>query len=71
MCDAFGNPFRIDYGTGHETNFAIFGLCLFKLRLLDENDLSCFVLRSFTLYIEVMRKLQNVYYLEPAGSHGM
>ena len=24
--DAFGNATRIDYGTGHETNFAIF-LC--------------------------------------------
>ena len=70
LCDSFGNPLRIDYGTGHETNFAIFGLCLFKLRLLAETDLSSFVLRSFASYIEVMRKLQGVYYLEPAGSHG-
>lgn len=71
ICDSFGNELRIDYGTGHETNFAIFGLCLFKLRLLSEADLSSFVLSSFTIYIQVMRKLQSVYYLEPAGSHGV
>lgn len=94
LCDAFGNPLRIDYGTGghpsllvqrfsslltincqtntgHETNFAIFGLCLFKLRLMSECDLGSFVLKSFTGYVKVMRKLQSVYFLEPAGSHGV
>lgn len=71
LCDSFGNPLRIDYGTGHETNFAIFGLCLFKLRLLKEADLRTFVLESFTRYVQVMRKLQSVYFLEPAGSHGV
>ena len=70
MCDSFGNPLRIDYGTGHENNFAILALCLFKLRLLQEEDLKCFVLSTFPTYIQVMRKIQSVYYLEPAGSHG-
>lgn len=71
VCDSFGNEHRIDYGTGHETNFAIFALCLFKLGLLTNNDLSNFVLRTFPNYIQVMRKLQSVYVLEPAGSHGV
>ena len=30
---------RIDYGTGHELNFVVFLLCLFKLHLLNHEDL--------------------------------
>lgn len=29
LCDAFGNPTRIDYGTGHETTFIVF-LCAWR-----------------------------------------
>ena len=29
--DSFGNPTRIDYGTGHETNFCVLLYCLARL----------------------------------------
>lgn len=32
---SFGNPTRLDYGTGHETSFVIMLACLRKLKLLD------------------------------------
>lgn len=69
--DSFGNERRIDYGTGHETNLFLFFLCLMKLRILTEADLPALVLRVFVTYIQLMRRLQNTYYLEPAGSHGV
>jgi hypothetical protein len=71
LSDSFGNERRIDYGTGHETNLAIFFLCLLKLGLVTESDLSSLILRGFTSYIKTMRKLQRTYMLEPAGSHGV
>ena len=36
--EAFGNPTRIDYGTGHELAFIMFLCCLFKIGALDETD---------------------------------
>ena len=68
---AFGNEVRIDYGTGHELFFAIFFLCLFKLRIIEEADLKYVVLRAFNAYLGLMRLLQDTYMLEPAGSHGV
>jgi serine/threonine-protein phosphatase 2A activator len=56
---------------GHETNFALFLLCLVKLRVVDESELSALVLRVFAAYVKTMRKLQQTYLLEPAGSHGV
>lgn len=38
LLDAFGNRQRIDYGTGHELNFVIFLLGLYKLLLLPSPD---------------------------------
>lgn len=71
LVESFGNRTRIDYGTGHETNIMLFFLCLFKLNLLGMSDLENLVNIVFVAYIRTMRKLQEVYILEPAGSHGV
>ncbi|KAF8106323.1 hypothetical protein N665_0144s0033 [Sinapis alba] len=60
--DSFGNSSRIDYGTGHETNFATWLYCLARMGIIKE---------VFVKYLELMRKLQMVYCLDPAGSHGV
>ena len=36
--DSFGNATRIDYGTGHETTFIAFLVCLAVLGLVKEKD---------------------------------
>ncbi|CAH1423655.1 unnamed protein product [Lactuca virosa] len=69
--DSFGNASRIDYGTGHETNFAAWLYCLARLGIIKEEDYPAVVSRVFVKYIELMRTLQLVYSLEPAGSHGV
>ncbi|KAE9593137.1 putative peptidylprolyl isomerase [Lupinus albus] len=69
--DSFGNASRIDYGTGHETNFAAWLYCLARLEEIVEQDYTAVVSRVFVKYIDLMRKLQLVYCLEPAGSHGV
>jgi hypothetical protein len=71
LTGAFGNEVRIDYGTGHELFFALFFLCLFKLRIVGKGELSLVVLRAFDSYLGLMRLLQDTYMLEPAGSHGV
>eukprot|EP00903_Cladosiphon_okamuranus_P013095 g12214.t1 len=68
---SFGHPGRIDYGTGHETSFVVWLCCLFKLDCLTKEDLAPAVLQIFYGYLQVMRRLQSVYMLEPAGSHGV
>ncbi|KVH90309.1 Phosphotyrosyl phosphatase activator, PTPA [Cynara cardunculus var. scolymus] len=69
--DSFGNSSRIDYGTGHETNFAAWLYCLARLGIITEEDYQAVVCRVFVKYLELMRMLQLVYSLEPAGSHGV
>ncbi|KAH3685002.1 hypothetical protein WICPIJ_004034 [Wickerhamomyces pijperi] len=69
--ESWGNAQRIDYGSGHELNFIAFLLILFKLDILQEQDYDLIVLRIFTNYMAIMRKLQKIYWLEPAGSHGV
>ncbi|KAJ6521109.1 hypothetical protein B0H19DRAFT_1204237 [Mycena capillaripes] len=62
LLTSFGSFGRMDYGTGHETSFALFLLCLTLTRFLDpvpDEE------RSIVL------TLQDVYKLEPAGSHGV
>lgn len=43
LVDSFGNATRIDYGTGHETNFAAFLYCLAALGLVQEADRAALV----------------------------
>ncbi|KAH0455508.1 hypothetical protein IEQ34_015540 [Dendrobium chrysotoxum] len=71
LLDSFGNASRIDYGTGHETNFAAFLYCLARLGLIKEEDYPALVTRVFVAYLHLMRRLQTMYCLEPAGSHGV
>ncbi|KAF8963092.1 hypothetical protein BDZ97DRAFT_1821716 [Flammula alnicola] len=73
LLSAFGSFSRMDYGTGHETSFALFLLCLTLVRFFqpvaeEERDL---VLTVFLRYLRLCWKLQDVYRLEPAGSHGV
>lgn len=71
LLESFGNPMRIDYGTGHEAAFMAFLCCFERLGLLSASDGQALVARVFAQYLTVTRKLQTVYMLEPAGSHGM
>ncbi|MEW5318084.1 MAG: hypothetical protein WDW38_009337 [Sanguina aurantia] len=71
LCDSFGNPTRIDYGTGHETTFVGLLYCLARLGLLGDGDRQALVLKVFADYVMLMRKVQTTYWLEPAGSHGV
>jgi serine/threonine-protein phosphatase 2A activator len=63
----------MDYGTGHETSFAMFLLCLTLVRFLrfDPEDARDMVLNVFVRYLRLCWRLQDVYRLEPAGSHGV
>lgn len=69
--DSWGNETRIDYGTGHEMFMASFLFCLFVLGVLTREDFPAIVLQCFYKYLELVRKIQKVYKLEPAGSHGV
>jgi serine/threonine-protein phosphatase 2A activator len=69
--ESFGNRKRIDFGTGHEANFMCFLLCMYEIGVLCDEDDKAVVLNVFWDYIKLTRKLQFVYWLEPAGSHGV
>ncbi|KAJ6515364.1 hypothetical protein C8R45DRAFT_854545 [Mycena sanguinolenta] len=73
LLTSFGSFGRMDYGTGHETSFALFLLCLTLTRFLhpvpeEERNI---VLTVFPRYLRLCWRLQDVYKLEPAGSHGV
>jgi len=69
--DSFGNATRIDYGTGHEASFIMFLLCAHLLGLFSDEDFPCIVSIVFRKYIQLCQRLQVVYRMEPAGSHGV
>uniref|UniRef100_A0A6Q2X2R5 Serine/threonine-protein phosphatase 2A activator n=1 Tax=Esox lucius TaxID=8010 RepID=A0A6Q2X2R5_ESOLU len=69
--ESVGNSTRIDYGTGHEAAFAIFLCCLCKIGALTVDDQLAIIFKVFDRYLEVMRKLQKTYRMEPAGSQGV
>lgn len=71
LAHSFGDRQRIDYGTGHELNFLSFLLCLFESGVLAAGDEADVVLRVFNRYMALMRRLQSLYLLEPAGSRGV
>jgi len=71
LLDSFGNSTRIDYGTGHEMAFVMFLCCLFKVGALEQSDKLAVGLTVFNVYMELVRELQQVYRMEPAGSMGV
>jgi hypothetical protein len=82
LCDylfhSFGDIRRIDYGTGHELNFFCFLCSLHSLGLFPHQNsqetqfsLQCLTLNIFARYVEIMRRLEIYYFLEPAGSRGV
>ncbi|XP_047344828.1 serine/threonine-protein phosphatase 2A activator-like isoform X3 [Vespa velutina] len=71
LYESFGNPTRIDYGTGHEMAFLMFLCCLFKIRAFTENDKVAVAIKVFNRYLQLVRRLQITYRMEPAGSHGV
>jgi serine/threonine-protein phosphatase 2A activator len=93
IVDSFGNPTRIDYGTGHELSFCMFLCGLYKINILKQSDskatvnvlfsrlvycihmflfctLNICLHFHFNRYLEIVRRLQLRYQMEPAGSHG-
>lgn len=71
LCEGFGNSTRIDYGTGHEMAFIMFLCCMFKIGVYTLDDKVSTVTKVFNRYLELVRRLQLVYRMEPAGSHGV
>ena len=71
LYEGFGNPTRIDYGTGHEKAFIMFLCCMFKIGAFAETDKVAVAVKIFNRYLELVRRLQLTYRMEPAGSHGV
>ncbi|XP_029639545.1 serine/threonine-protein phosphatase 2A activator [Octopus sinensis] len=71
LVEGIGNSTRIDYGTGHEMSFAAFLCTLYKVGILTEADAPAIVLKVNEKYLQLMRRMQQRYRMEPAGSHGV
>lgn len=71
LLGSVGNSVRIDYGTGHELSFIGFLTSLdviYNFAIVELQSLGLYV---FPRYLDLVRRLQKVYSLEPAGSHGV
>uniref|UniRef100_A0A914M9T8 Serine/threonine-protein phosphatase 2A activator n=2 Tax=Meloidogyne incognita TaxID=6306 RepID=A0A914M9T8_MELIC len=72
LMESFGNSTRIDYGSGHEASFLIFLFCLYQINfLVSPNDNCAVVLKVFHRYLSLVKFLQCIYRMEPAGSRGV
>ncbi|KAJ3304542.1 hypothetical protein HDV03_002751 [Kappamyces sp. JEL0829] len=71
LAGSFGDGTRMDYGSGHELSFIAWLDCLDLMGVLGKDDYPSVVLRVFVSYLDLVRKLQTTYNLEPAGSHGV
>lgn len=71
LIEGFGNSTRIDYGTGHELSFLLFLCALFKIGYLEIDDQIPVACKIFVRYLDLVRKLQLTYNMEPAGSRGV
>ncbi|XP_043254106.1 serine/threonine-protein phosphatase 2A activator-like [Colletes gigas] len=71
LYEGFGNATRIDYGTGHEMAFLMFLCCMFKIGAFKQDDKVAVVVKIFNRYLDLVRRLQLTYRMEPAGSHGV
>ncbi|KAI8799545.1 hypothetical protein BJ742DRAFT_687108 [Cladochytrium replicatum] len=71
LTGGFGHGTRMDYGSGHELSFVAWLCCLERIGYLGPEDRKAVGLCVFVRYLEVCRRLQKVYNLEPAGSHGV
>ena len=58
LCESFGNSTRIDYGTGHETNFICFLLVLDEIGYFGEAAQKEIILAIFQRYLLLCRRLQ-------------
>nr|ACO14645.1 Serine/threonine-protein phosphatase 2A regulatory subunit B [Caligus clemensi] len=68
---SFGDATRIDYGTGHEMSFIQFLCSLFRIGVFGDSDKEFVGLKLFQNYMNLSRRLQRHYMLEPAGSQGV
>ncbi|EDO07387.1 Phosphotyrosyl phosphate activator (PTPA) family protein [Babesia bovis T2Bo] len=68
---SFGNPVRIDYGTGHEMQFILFLKVLYDCGIIKDADLSGVALNVMSSYFKLIQHLIDRYNLEPAGSKGV
>jgi len=73
LCASFGDPARMDYGTGHELAFVAFLLCAHRLGALSDDDVDggAAAAGAFAEYVRTCRVAQQCFGLEPAGSLGV
>ncbi len=67
---SFGDPTRLDFGTGHEVAFLMLLFVIYNTQK-NTGNLRHFLNVTIPRYLQVVRRLRLVYRLEPAGSHGV